>query len=94
MDKPVVEHRPILLSCARNTDVLNNAAVIIKMGLGQCDPIRAMSTGLSSLEKLKKEWAKFTKQVFYTLQEQLEEADADASEEPRNLDRDEESQDG
>jgi hypothetical protein len=91
MDKLVVEHRPVLLSGAKNADVLNNAAVIIKMGLEQCDPIRAMSTGLSSLEKLKEEWATFTKQVFYTLQEQFEEADA--SEEPRNLDRDEESQD-
>jgi hypothetical protein len=92
MDKLVVEHRPALLSFAKNVGVLNNAAVVIKMGIGTKGSDQIYVHWPQSLEKLKDDWAKFTADVFSTLQEQLEEVDA--SEEPRNLDRDEESQDG
>lgn len=45
-----------------------------------------------SLEKLKEEWAEFTKEVFSALHEQQEEMNA--REEPRNLDSNKESRDG
>jgi hypothetical protein len=62
------------------------------METGTMRPDRSYLHRHRSLEKLKEEWAEFSKEVFSALQEQ--QAKMSAREDPRNLDSSEEYRDG